>query len=159
MSHEVFEGKDGQHYFHIKGNNGEVVALSEGYTRAHDAERGYAALEQIVLEGYAQRMGQAPEAINFRNAVIDPFLDMFADAPVFELISDEDSQPEFKLVVHDRNLNNVLEALGIIGTFGESSQDTIHRIMQERTPAGIVTPTHTDNTVQQDTSSDNAPSE
>lgn len=163
MSVEYFTGRtiasQDDHYFHVKGNNGEIVASSEAYTRRADAERGYEALERIVLEGYAQRMGQAPEAVNFRNAVIDPFLDMFADAPVFERYNDEDEDPEFKLVVTDRHLNNVLEALGIIGTFGESSQDTIHRIMQERTPAGIVTPTHTDDTVQQDTSSDNAPSE
>jgi uncharacterized protein YegP (UPF0339 family) len=140
MAHEVFEGKDGQYYFHVKGNNGEIVAVSEGYTRKADAERGYGSLENIVLEDYAARKGSAPEAINFRNAVIDTFLDLMADAPVFEMISDEDATPEYKMVVSDLNLNNLLESLGIVGTFGESAQDTIHRIMQERTPEGVVLP-------------------
>jgi uncharacterized protein YegP (UPF0339 family) len=48
VAHEVFEGQDEQHYFRVKSANGEIVSTSEGYTRAHDAERGYGALLRAV---------------------------------------------------------------------------------------------------------------
>ena len=32
MNIHVFEGENGQWYFHIKAGNGEIVAQSEGYT-------------------------------------------------------------------------------------------------------------------------------
>lgn len=47
---EIFEGKDGQHYFHVKAANGEIVAGSEGYASASNAERGYNALLRAVRE-------------------------------------------------------------------------------------------------------------
>ena len=156
MPKEVFEDAEGGHRFRIKGHNGEIVGQSESYTREHDAHRGYETLERIVLEDYAARMGKTPEAINFRNAVRDAFLDMIADAKAFELISDEDAQPEYKLVVSDHNLNNLLESLGIVGEFGESAQDTIHRIMHILTPAGVVEPTVED-TPEQDPSGSELP--
>lgn len=59
--HNVFEGEDGQHYFHVKADNGQIVAQSEGYTRAEDAERGYQALlsavSSDVLEKHMQDLG------------------------------------------------------------------------------------------------------
>jgi uncharacterized protein YegP (UPF0339 family) len=159
VSHEVFQGDDKQFYFRVKSGNGEIVGTSEGYTREADANRGYETFERIVLEGYAERMGKTPEAINFRNAVIDPMLDMFAEAPVFEKVNDEDDPVEYKIVVTDRHLNNVLESLGVIGTFGETAQDTIHRIMDLRTPAGTVLPSDAEDALELDTPVGDAPAE
>ena len=34
---EMFKGADGQHYFHLKGANGEKIAQSEGYARKQSA--------------------------------------------------------------------------------------------------------------------------
>lgn len=34
---ETFKGADGQHYFHLKGANGEKIAQSEGYARKQSA--------------------------------------------------------------------------------------------------------------------------
>jgi len=40
-SYEIFRSpKDGQFYWHLEADNGEVVAQSEGYTRKVDAQRG-----------------------------------------------------------------------------------------------------------------------
>lgn len=46
---EIFQGADEQWYFHVKGANGEIQALSEGYTRKQDAERGANDLVSTVL--------------------------------------------------------------------------------------------------------------
>lgn len=45
----VFKGKDGQYYFHIKNASGEVLAQSEAYTRRTDAERGLRDLAERIL--------------------------------------------------------------------------------------------------------------
>lgn len=37
---EVFRGKDGLYYFHVKAANGEIVSTSEGYTRRFTANQG-----------------------------------------------------------------------------------------------------------------------
>ncbi|HBG07229.1 MAG TPA: DUF1508 domain-containing protein [Geobacter sp.] len=34
---EIFKGTDGQHYFRLKGANGEKIAQSEGYARKQSA--------------------------------------------------------------------------------------------------------------------------
>ena len=47
MKVEIFEGKDGQHYWRIRSRNGQIVAIGgEGYTRRHDALRGWKRLAQ-----------------------------------------------------------------------------------------------------------------
>lgn len=42
---EVFEGVDGQFYFRLVANNGEIVLASEGYTRRSSAESGIASVK------------------------------------------------------------------------------------------------------------------
>ncbi len=49
MAHEFFVGEDEQNYFRVKARNGEILASSEGYTRAQDAVRGYGALRRAIL--------------------------------------------------------------------------------------------------------------
>ena len=49
-SYKVFQGSDGQFYFNVYGSNGEVLATSEGYTRKHDAVRGFKALRMAVFQ-------------------------------------------------------------------------------------------------------------
>lgn len=46
---KFFQGKDGQFYFNIMGENNKVMATSEGYTRVADAYRGARDLTQRVL--------------------------------------------------------------------------------------------------------------
>lgn len=43
---ELFEGTDGQHYFHLKAANGEVILASEGYKRRRSAEKGITAVRR-----------------------------------------------------------------------------------------------------------------
>lgn len=50
---EIFKGKDGQHYFRVVAGNGQIVAQSEGYVSASNAQRGYMALLDTVFEDVA----------------------------------------------------------------------------------------------------------
>lgn len=43
---EVFEGKNGEWYYRIKGDNGETLAVSEGYVSKANAERGLETLRE-----------------------------------------------------------------------------------------------------------------
>ena len=45
---EIFRDERGEWRFRVKGNNHEIVATSEGYTRQADAERGLATLRRIL---------------------------------------------------------------------------------------------------------------
>lgn len=45
---EIFEDDAGAFRFRVKGRNGEIVAQSEGYTRAADALRGVNTLGDII---------------------------------------------------------------------------------------------------------------
>lgn len=47
---EVYQDAAGEWRFRVKGSNGEIVAVSEGYTRKDDAKRGYFALRSIVKD-------------------------------------------------------------------------------------------------------------
>lgn len=47
---EVYQDAAGEWRFRVKGGNGEIVAVSEGYTRKDDAKRGYFALRAIVSD-------------------------------------------------------------------------------------------------------------
>jgi uncharacterized protein len=44
---EIFEGADGQHYFHVIAKNGENMLRSEGYTSRQGAERGLEVVRDI----------------------------------------------------------------------------------------------------------------
>ena len=43
---EIFKGKDGQYYFRLIANNGEVVATSEGYTTKQNCQKGIISLKE-----------------------------------------------------------------------------------------------------------------
>jgi uncharacterized protein YegP (UPF0339 family) len=45
---EIFQSNGGEWYFHVTGDNGEILAQSEGYTSKSDALRGLKAMEQII---------------------------------------------------------------------------------------------------------------
>jgi uncharacterized protein YegP (UPF0339 family) len=47
---EIFQSNGGQWHFHVKGDNGEIVAQSEGYTREADAEEGLKTLQRVLAE-------------------------------------------------------------------------------------------------------------
>lgn len=56
---EIFQDEAGGWRFRVKGRNGEIVATSESYTRALDAERGLKTLTRILT---ARSRGQmSPE--------------------------------------------------------------------------------------------------
>jgi len=58
---EIFQSNGGQWYFHIKGDNGEIIAQSEGYTREADAEEGLKTLQRVLAES------EQKEVIDGRN--------------------------------------------------------------------------------------------
>lgn len=45
---EIFRDQDGQWRFRVLGNNREIVATSEGYSREADAVRGLKTLRRIL---------------------------------------------------------------------------------------------------------------
>jgi len=45
---EIFNGKNGQFYFHLKAENGEIIAASQGYTTKQSAEHGIEAIKRIA---------------------------------------------------------------------------------------------------------------
>lgn len=45
---ELFQGKNGQHYWHLKARNGEIVAQSEGYVSKQGANDGAVACHRIA---------------------------------------------------------------------------------------------------------------
>lgn len=48
MKFQIFTGKDHQVYFHIKGDNGEILTHSEGYTRKESAENTIEAIRKAA---------------------------------------------------------------------------------------------------------------
>jgi uncharacterized protein YegP (UPF0339 family) len=58
---EIFQSIGGQWYFHVKGDNGEILAQSEGYTREADAEEGLKTLQRVLAES------EEKEVIDGRN--------------------------------------------------------------------------------------------
>jgi uncharacterized protein YegP (UPF0339 family) len=59
---EVFRGTGGQWYFHVKGDNGEIIAQSEAYTRKSDALDGLKAMERIIAKGNVEQSADEREA-------------------------------------------------------------------------------------------------
>lgn len=47
-SFELFIGTDGQFYFRLKAENGEIIASSQGYTTKQSAENGIAAVKRTA---------------------------------------------------------------------------------------------------------------
>ena len=46
---EIFTGSDDQFYFHLKADNGEIIAASQGYTTKESAEGGIDAIKRIAI--------------------------------------------------------------------------------------------------------------
>ena len=47
---EIFRGVDNKFYFHLKAENGEVVASSQGYTEKAHAKDGIASIKRIAAD-------------------------------------------------------------------------------------------------------------
>lgn len=46
---EIFVGSDDKFYFHLKADNGEIIAASQGYTTKQAAEGGIDAIKRTAL--------------------------------------------------------------------------------------------------------------
>jgi uncharacterized protein YegP (UPF0339 family) len=46
IMYELFEGKDSQRYWRLKARNGEVIAISEGYTSKQSAKNGIKSVKE-----------------------------------------------------------------------------------------------------------------
>lgn len=47
---EIFVGSDDKFYFHLKAENGEIIAASQGYTSKQSAENGIDAIKRISAQ-------------------------------------------------------------------------------------------------------------
>lgn len=45
---EIFIGADEKFYFHLKADNGEIIAASQGYTTKQSAEGGIDAIRRVA---------------------------------------------------------------------------------------------------------------
>lgn len=45
---EIFKGKNGNFYFHLKAANGQIIAASEGYTSKQGAQDGIASVKLLA---------------------------------------------------------------------------------------------------------------
>jgi len=50
MKFEINDSDDGQYYFNLKANNGEVVATSEMYTTKQSCRDGINSVKQITID-------------------------------------------------------------------------------------------------------------
>lgn len=48
MMGEIFKGTDDQYYYRVRGANGEIMVVSEGYVSKANAERGLLDLEATL---------------------------------------------------------------------------------------------------------------
>lgn len=47
---EIFLGADGKYYFHLKAENGLIIAASQGYTSKQSAEHGIDAIKRLASD-------------------------------------------------------------------------------------------------------------
>ncbi len=47
---EIFVGADGQFYFHLKAENGLIIAASQGYTTKQSAQNGIEAIMRVASQ-------------------------------------------------------------------------------------------------------------
>ena len=47
---EIFKGKDNKFYFHLKADNGQIVASSQAYTEKEHAQKGIASIKRIATD-------------------------------------------------------------------------------------------------------------
>ena len=50
MKFDINDSDDGQYYFNLKANNGEVVATSEMYTTKQSCSDGINSVKQITID-------------------------------------------------------------------------------------------------------------
>ena len=55
---EVFGGKDGFVYFHLRAANGKIVCQSEGYSRERNALKGIASIKKNAGKARIVIMGK-----------------------------------------------------------------------------------------------------
>lgn len=55
----LFVGNDRQHYFNLKGSNGEIILQSEGYTSKQGAENGKAAVKRYAPSAETEDLATA----------------------------------------------------------------------------------------------------
>ncbi|MDZ4832818.1 MAG: YegP family protein [Candidatus Melainabacteria bacterium] len=54
---EIFVGADGQFYFHLKAENGLIIAASQGYTTKQSAENGIEAIKRVASQAEVLDLG------------------------------------------------------------------------------------------------------
>lgn len=54
---ELFEDKDGEWRYHVKGKNGEIMCQSEGYESKANARRGAYDLVNLILAMFQGMLG------------------------------------------------------------------------------------------------------
>ena len=58
---EIFQSNGGQWYFHVTGDNGEILAQSEGHTRKSDALQGLKAMARIIAKSNMEQLADERE--------------------------------------------------------------------------------------------------
>lgn len=57
---EIFEGADGKYYFHLKAENGLIIAASQGYTTKQSAQNGIEAIQRVAASAAVDDLTQEP---------------------------------------------------------------------------------------------------
>jgi len=53
---EIFKGQDDKYYFHLKAENGQIVASSQGYTQKAHAREGIESIKRIAADAEVEDM-------------------------------------------------------------------------------------------------------
>lgn len=51
---EIFIGNDKQYYFHLKAENGLIIAASQGYTTKQSAQNGIEAIQRVAASALVE---------------------------------------------------------------------------------------------------------
>ena len=51
---EIFKGQDDKYYFHLKAENGQIVAASQGYTQKAHAQEGIESIKRIAADAVVE---------------------------------------------------------------------------------------------------------
>jgi uncharacterized protein YegP (UPF0339 family) len=51
---QIFKGKDGQYYFHLRAANGEIICNGEGYTSLQNCRNGISAIKKVAVQAPVQ---------------------------------------------------------------------------------------------------------
>ncbi len=61
---EIFLGADGQFYFHLKAENGLIIAASQGYTSKQSAENGIESIKRVAAQAEVMDQTATPTMIS-----------------------------------------------------------------------------------------------